>query len=66
MIWSNGIKGKIAEAGLNKSQFAEKMGWSRETLRKKLSMESDWTVSQVEKACAILNIDDRAKYFFAS
>ena len=51
----------------SKSKFADEMGISRLTLDKKLSSKTDWTQSEIRKACEILDIEKKKipDYFFA-
>lgn len=51
----------------SKTKFAEKMGFSRVTLDKKLSSKTAWTQTEIRKACEILDIekDKIPTYFFA-
>ena len=51
----------------SKSKFADEMGISRITMDKKLSSKSEWTQSEISKACELLDIDKEKipTYFFA-
>ena len=53
--------------GTQKS-FATAMGMNVATLNGKLNGRLDWTLSEIEKACALLHIsaDDAKDYFFYS
>lgn len=62
------LKGKIVECGYNVSTFSEAMGMSRPTMRKKINGFTDFSASEIERACRLLSIpyDDVAVYFFAT
>lgn len=61
------LKGRIIEKLETNGKFAELMDWSRPTLSRKLSGESEWTQSEIIKACEILEIEltEFNLYFFA-
>lgn len=61
------LKGRIIEKLETNGKFAELMDWSRPTLSRKLSGESEWTQSEIIKACEILEIEltELNLYFFA-
>lgn len=61
------LKGRIVEMLKTNTKFAELMDWSRPTLSRKLSGESEWTQGEIWKACRVLSIDlsEINLYFFA-
>lgn len=60
------LKGRIIEQLETNGKFAELMEWSRPTLSRKLTGESEWTQGEIYKACKILNIElsELHLYFF--
>lgn len=62
----NKLKGRIVEIVETNNAFMELMGWSKPTMYAKLSGESEFTHSEIVKACEILNIpmEDMHLYFF--
>ena len=61
------LRGKIIEVFGEYGAFAEAMGFSRQTLSNKLSRNTDFSIKQITKACALLGIgrDEIPVYFFA-
>ena len=61
------LKGRIIERLETNGKFAELMNWSRPTLSRKLTGESEWTQSEILKACEVLEIEEAELhlYFFA-
>lgn len=60
MINANMLKGKMAEAGITQRILAEKVGFSENTLTRKISGKRDFTTSEAVKICEILGITDNA------
>lgn len=62
------LRGRIKEKLKNEYVLAEKLNCSKATLSKKLNDEVDFTQSEIENVCAILEIDriDISSYFFTS
>lgn len=62
------LRGKIKEKLKNEYVLAEKLNCSKATLSKKLNDEVDFTQSEIENVCAILEIErvDISSYFFTS
>jgi len=60
------LKGRIVERVETQGNFADLMNWSRPTLSRKLTGESEWTQCEILKACEILAIDiaEMHIYFF--
>lgn len=60
------LRGKIKEKFGSQDNFAEAMGMDRSTLSLKLNGKSDWTRTEIEKACALLDIplSEAYAYFF--
>jgi hypothetical protein len=60
------LKGRIIEQLETNGKFAELMEWSRPTLSRKLTGESEWTQGEIYKACKILTIElsELHLYFF--
>nr|DAF02484.1 MAG TPA: Protein of unknown function (DUF739) [Caudoviricetes sp.]DAF30377.1 MAG TPA: Protein of unknown function (DUF739) [Caudoviricetes sp.] len=62
------LRGRIKEKLKNEYVLAEKLNCSKATLSKKLNDEVDFTQSEIENVCTILEIDriDISSYFFTS
>lgn len=62
------LRGRIKEKLKNEYVLAEKLNCSKATLSKKLNDEVDFTQSEIENVCAILEIEriDISSYFFTS
>ena len=62
------LRGKIKEKLKNEYVLAEKLNCSKATLSKKLNDEVDFTQTEIENVCTILEIDriDISSYFFTS
>lgn len=62
------LRGKIREKCATEKGFAHVMGMSRTTLSSRLSCKTDWTLSEIQKACVVLDIPDSqvSEYFFIS
>lgn len=60
------LRGKIREVFGTQEAFANAMNMDRSTLSLKLNGKSEWTCSEIEKACGLLyiNIADVHAYFF--
>ena len=69
MTNSSLLERKIQDSGLRKSWILEQLGIkSYATLRAKIKNESEFTASEIDKLCEILNIGkgQRQSIFFAS
>ena len=62
------LRGRIKEKLKNEYVLAEKLNCSKATLSKKLNDEVDFTQTEIENVCTILEIEriDIASYFFTS
>lgn len=63
------LKAKIHNSGLKIGYLAEQMGLSRQGLYHKINDRNEFTTSEVQKLCELLNIDsleERSKIFFAT
>lgn len=62
------LRGRIKEKLKNEYVLAEKLNCSKATLSKKLNDEVDFTQSEIENVCVILDIErvDISSYFFTS
>lgn len=60
------LKGKIKEVFDTQDAFAKALGLSYTSLNFKINDKRDWTVSEIMKACELLNIQlsDAHLYFF--
>lgn len=60
------LRGKIKEKFGRQDLFAEAMEMHNSTLSAKLTKRSDWTRTEMEKACILLGIsyDEIPSYFF--
>ena len=54
----NALRGKIAESGLTQGKVADAIGISPNTFTRKISGKRDFTVSEIDKLCLVLNISD--------
>jgi transcriptional regulator with XRE-family HTH domain len=64
----NKLRGRLAEIGMTLSDFAEKMGLSRPTARKKVDGETQFLAAEIKRACDILEIplSEIETYFFSN
>lgn len=62
------LRGRIKEKLKNEYVLAEKLNCSKATLSKKLNDEVDFTQTEIENVCTILEIEriDISSYFFTS
>lgn len=62
------LRGKIKEKLKNEYVLAERLNCSKATLSKKLNDEVDFTQTEIENVCTILEIEriDISSYFFTS
>mgnify|MGYP000545815723 FL=1 len=62
------LRGRIKEKLKNEYVLAEKLNCSKATLSRKLNDEVDFTQSEIENVCVILDIEriDISSYFFTS
>jgi DNA-binding XRE family transcriptional regulator len=60
------LKGKIKEVFDTQNAFADALGLSYTSLNLKINDKRDWTISEIMKACELLNIQpsDAYLYFF--
>ncbi len=63
----NRLIGKIAEVCRTRAKYAEQLGIAEGTLTNKLAGRTDFTQSEIDKSCEILNINkiDIPVYFFS-
>lgn len=50
------LRGKIKEVFGTEGAFAKAMGYNRCTISAKLNSQSEWTRTDIEKACGLLSI----------
>ena len=64
----NKLRGRLAEIGMTLSDFAEKMGLSRPTARKKVDGETQFLGAEIKRACVILEfpLSEIETYFFSN
>lgn len=62
------LRGRIVEKFGSQSAFATAMGWREALLSAKLNNKSQWSFSEVMKACELLSIplDKAHLYFFCA
>lgn len=62
------LRGRIKEKLKNEYVLAERLNCSKATLSKKLNDEVDFTQTEIENVCTILEIEriDISSYFFTS
>lgn len=62
------LRGRIKEKLKNEYVLAEKLNCSKATMSKKLNDEVDFTQTEIENVCTILEIEriDISSYFFTS
>lgn len=60
------LKGRIREVYKTDTAFANALGLNRATLSKKLNDRAEWSRTEMEAACRLLNISlrDMSDYFF--
>lgn len=60
------LRGAIREKFRTQSLFAKCLGMNDSTLSAKLNKQRDWNISEVEKACELLDIpkENAYQYFF--
>ena len=67
MIDTRELEKRIAASGKTKSYLAKKMGVTIQTLRLKITNQSDFTTTQVDVLCnefSITRLTDKEKIFF--
>ncbi|MFA6934673.1 MAG: DUF739 family protein [Sphaerochaetaceae bacterium] len=62
------LRGRIREVCKTEAVFAQAIGISRTTVSLRLNGKTQWTMPEMKKACAILNIPmvDIESYFFTA
>lgn len=55
------LKDTIADSGITITAIASKMGISRQSLYSKIDRKTDFTVSEISKLSAILNLDTQKR-----
>ena len=58
------LRGRIREKFVTQSLFAKRMDMDGSTLSAKLNKKRDWNVSEVEKACTLLDIPKEKAYLY--
>lgn len=58
------LRGKIREKFKTQSCFAENMNMNEATLSAKLNKRTEWSISEVEKACVLLGIPAAEAYLY--
>lgn len=58
------LRGKIREAFSTQEAFAEAMGMDKSTMSLKLNGKSEWTMTEIEKACYLLGIPINEVYLY--
>lgn len=66
MLNTNLLKAKFAEAGKTQGEVACDIGISANSMSRKLSGKREFRLSEVEKMCILLHIDNPAKIFLCS
>lgn len=64
MVNVNKIKGLMAENGISQQRLAFMIGMSTPSLNAKLQEKREFTVSEAQKICEVLDISDVESYFF--
>lgn len=66
MTDTKALRTAISESGLQKKAICRSLGMSYATLRNKVDGHSDFTVSEMTKLCALLNlsVQQREEIFF--
>ena len=63
---SNLLRGRIAEKGYTQKEVAQMIGITYQSFSDKINNKSNFKVSEIIKMCAILDIADKDRYFFAN
>ena len=63
---SNLLRGRIAEKGYTQKEVAQMIGITYQSFSDKINNKSNFKVSEIIKMCAILDIGDKDRYFFAN
>ena len=60
------LRGRIKEKGLTEQDFAKQINLSRTSLSLRLNGKAEWTLSEIESTCKLLEISDTEVplYFF--
>lgn len=58
------LRGKIREVFGTQEAFAEAMGMDKSTMSLKLNGKSEWTMTEIEKACYLLGIPINEVYLY--
>jgi DNA-binding Xre family transcriptional regulator len=60
------LKGLLVEKGMRQQDFAESIGMNNTAFNRRLNEHIDFSSSEIEKICNVLNIPDKkiVEYFF--
>ena len=58
------LKGRITEMGFNRESFADAIGMNYQSLCRRLSGATDFTLKELIIICKVLNITEPEVYFF--
>jgi transcriptional regulator with XRE-family HTH domain len=59
------IKALLVEKNMSQEELAEKVKIEKTTLNRKLNEKSDFSISEVDRLCSVLEIpDDKIRYYF--
>lgn len=64
MTNTNKLKGRLRENGMSQKDLANLMGLSVNTMNSKLNGKREFKVSEIDRICNILEIQDKELYFF--
>lgn len=66
MVWTDGIKGKIVENGMNYEMVAKRLGISVNALGQKIRGVKDFKATEMDVLCQLLGIENEiTRYFFS-
>lgn len=62
------LRGRIKEKGFTEQEFANMLSLSRTSLSLRMNGKTEWSLSDIEKACEILSIPSTEipEYFFST
>lgn len=65
-MYNNMLRGRIVQKFGSLKNFMEPIGLSYPTILAKISWSTEWTASEIEKCCRLLDIEpkDIPQYFF--
>ena len=64
MMHHKALKELMYSLGVTQRELARQLGLSEQAMNSKINSRTSFTVPEIEKTCAALNIDNPTPYFF--